>query len=41
MKTSKLGVTGLGEGNLPGTGEFPVQKGSSAEKSPFDDVIMK
>ena len=31
MKTSKLRVTGLCEGNLPVTGEFPAQKDSNAE----------
>ena len=30
-KTSKLCVTGLGEGNSPVTGEFPCQKASNAE----------
>ena len=30
-KTSKLRVTGLFAGNLPGTGEFPAQKASNAE----------
>ena len=30
-KTSKLHVTGLCEGNLPGTGEFPTQRVSNAE----------
>ena len=30
-KTSKLGVTGLCEGNSPVTGEFPVQRASNAE----------
>ena len=30
-KTSKLRVTGLCEGNSPGTGEFPSQKASNAE----------
>ena len=30
-KTSKLCVTGLCEGNSPGTGEFPTQRASSAE----------
>ena len=30
-KTSKLRVTGLCEGNSPGTGEFPAQKASNAE----------
>ena len=29
--TSKLRVTGLCEGNSPGTGEFPAQKASNAE----------
>ena len=31
-KTSKLGVTGLCAGNSPGTGEFPAQMASNAEK---------
>ena len=30
-KTSKLRVTGLCEGNSPGTGEFPSQRASNAE----------
>ena len=30
-KTSKLRVTGLGEGNSPVTGEFPSQRASNAE----------
>ena len=30
-KTSKLRVTGLCEGNSPGTGEFPAQMASNAE----------
>ena len=30
-KTSKLGVTGLCEGNSPGTGEFPTQMASNAQ----------
>ena len=30
-KTSKLRVTGLCEGNSPGTGEFPAQKARNAE----------
>ena len=30
-KTSKLRVTGLCAGNLPGTGEFPAQVASNAE----------
>ena len=30
-KTPKLRVTGLSEGNSPGTGEFPAQKASNAE----------
>ena len=30
-KTSKLRVTGLCVGNLPGTGEFPAQMASNAE----------
>ena len=40
-KTSKLRVTGVCAGNSPGTGEFPAQMASNAEKMfPFDDVIM-
>ena len=31
-KTSKLRVTGLCEGNLPVTGEFPAQRANNAEK---------
>ena len=30
-KTSKLCITGLCEGNSPGTGEFPEQMASNAE----------
>ena len=30
-KTSKLRVTGLCEGNSPGTGDFPAQRASNAE----------
>ena len=30
-KTSKLRVTGLCEGNSPGTGEFPAQMANNAE----------
>ena len=30
-KTSKIRVTGLGEGNSPVTGEFPAQRASNAE----------
>ena len=30
-KTSKLRVTGICEGNSPGTGEFPAQMASNAE----------
>ena len=41
-KTSKLRVTGLCEGNSPGTGEFPAHKWPVTRKMfPFDDVIMK
>ena len=47
-KTSKLRVTGLCEGNLPVTGEFPVftgefpaQKPVTRNMFPFDDFIMK
>ena len=32
-KTSKLRVTGLCEGNSPGTGEFPAQRASNAENA--------
>ena len=39
-ETSKLRVTGLCVGNLPGTDEFPAQKASNAKRFPFDDVIM-
>ena len=40
MKTSKLRVTGLCDGNSPVTGEFPAQRASNAETIPFDNVIM-
>ena len=41
MKTSKLHVTGLCEGNSPVIGAFPAQRVSNAKKNlPFDDVIM-
>ena len=39
-QTSKIRVAGLCAGNSPGTGEFPAQMASNAEKFPFDDVIM-
>ena len=39
-KASKLRYTGLCEGNSPVTGEFPVQKASNTEMSPFIDIIM-
>ena len=39
-KTPKLHVTGLCEGNSPGTGEFPALRASNAEMFPVDDVIM-
>ena len=39
-KTSKLRATGLCGGNLPVTGEFPAQIGSTAEMLPFDDVTI-
>ena len=39
-KTSKLGVTGLCEGNSQVTGEFPSQRTSNAEKFSIDDIIM-
>ena len=34
-KTSKLRVTGLCEGNIPVSGEFPAQKASNAENFPI------
>ena len=34
-KTSKLCLTGLCEGNSPGTGEFPAQRASNAENVPI------
>ena len=38
---SKLRVTGLCAGNSPGTGGFPAQMASNADKMfLFDDVIM-
>ena len=40
MKTSKLRVTGLCEGNSLVTGEFPAQMASNAENISIDDVIM-
>ena len=39
-KTSKLRVTGLCEGNSPGTGEFPHKWPVTQKMFPFDDVIM-
>ena len=33
IKTSKLHVTGLCAGNLPGTGEFPAQMARNAENA--------
>ena len=39
-KTSKLRVTGLGEGNSPVTCEFPAQRTVTRKMFPFDDVIM-
>ena len=40
-KTSKLPVTGICAENSPGTGEFPAQMASNAEKMfPSDYVIM-
>ena len=39
-KSSKLRVTGLCEENSPVTGEFPAQRATNAEMSPFDDVII-
>ena len=38
IKTLKLRVTGLCEGNSPVTGEFPAQRASIVS---FDDVIME
>ena len=40
-KTSKLRVTGLGEGNSPVTGEFPTERASNAENVSIDDDIME
>ena len=39
-KTSRLRVSGLCEGNSPGTGEFHTQRASNVEMIRFDDVIM-
>ena len=39
-KTSKLGVSGLCEGNSPVTGEFPHKRPVTRKIFPFDDVIM-
>ena len=39
-KTSKLCVTGLCEGNSPGTCEFPAQRPLMRKMFLFDDVIM-
>ena len=39
-KTSKFRLAGLCEGNSLETGEFPAQRASNAEMSPFYDVIM-
>ena len=39
-KVSKLRVIGLCEGNLPATGEFPVDTVVTRKMFPFDDVIM-
>ena len=39
-KTSKLRVTGLCAGNIPGTGEFPTQRPVTRKMFQFDDVIM-
>ena len=39
-KTSKLRVTGLCEGNLPMTGEFPHKGPVTRKMFPFDDVII-
>ena len=39
-KTSKLCVTGLCEGNSPGTGEFPHKWPVTWKMFPFGDVIM-
>ena len=38
--TSKLGGTGLCEGNPPVTGGFPSQRASNAEMRPFADVVV-
>ena len=38
-KTSKLRVTGLCEGNSPGTGEFPAERPGTRKMFPIDDVI--
>ena len=40
-KISKLHVTGLCEGDSPGTGEFPTQRVSNAEMFSFDDVSYR
>ena len=40
-KTSKLRVTGLCVGNSPGTGEFPAQMPSDAEKFSYVVYIFK
>ena len=40
-KTSKLRLTGLCEGNSPGTGEFPSQRPVTWKMFPFEAVIMK
>ena len=40
VKTAKLRVTGLVEGNSPVTGEFLAQRASNTEMFPFDYVIM-
>ena len=39
-KKTKLRATGLCEGNLPVTGEFPSQRLVTRKMFPFDDVIM-
>ena len=39
-KTSMLCVTGLCEGNSPGTGDFPLKGPVTRKVFPFQDVIM-
>ena len=40
-KTFKRRVSGLCEGNSPGTGEFPAQRASNADNASIYDVIKK